>query len=106
LSIHERKRELGLLRAVGMSRAQVRSSVRWESAIIALFGTVLGLAVGAFLGWAMVHAIATQGIDRLVIPVGSLVTVVSIAAVAGVGAALMPARRAARTEILGAIATG
>jgi putative ABC transport system permease protein len=106
LSIHERKRELGLLRAVGMSRAQVRSSVRWESAIIALFGTVLGLAVGAFLGWAMVHAIATQGIDRLVIPVGSLVTVASIAAVAGVGAALMPARRAARTDILGAIATG
>ena len=106
LSIHERKRELGLLRAVGMSRVQVRSSVRWESAIIALFGTFLGLAVGAFLGWAMVHAIATQGIDRLVIPVGSLVTVASIAAIAGVGAALMPARRAARTDILSAIATG
>lgn len=106
LSIHERKRELGLLRAVGMSRAQVRASVRWESAIIALFGAFLGLAVGTFLGWAMVHAIATQSIDRLVIPVGSLVTVAAIAAIAGVGAALMPARRAARTDILGAIATG
>ena len=54
----------------------------------------------------MVHAIANQGIDRLVIPVGSLATVASIAAIAGVGAALMPARRAARTDILGAIATG
>jgi len=106
LSIHERKHELGLLRAVGMSRAQVRSSVRWESAMIALFGTVLGLAVGAFLGWAMVHTIATQGIDRLVIPIGSLVTVASIAAIAGAGAALLPARRAARTDILSAIATG
>jgi putative ABC transport system permease protein len=106
LSIHERKRELGLLRAVGMSRAQVRSSVRWESAVIALFGAFLGLAVGTFLGWAMVNAIATQGVDRLVIPVGSLVTVAAIAAIAGVGAALMPARRAARTDILSAIANG
>ena len=63
LSIHERKRELGLLRAVGMSRAQVRSSVRWESVIIALFGTALGLGIGVFFGWAMVGALAERG-DR------------------------------------------
>ena len=106
LSIHERKRELGLLRAVGMSRAQVRSSVRWESAIIALFGSILGLAVGTFLGWAMVHAIANQGVNRLIVPAGSLITIAAIAAFACVGAALMPARRAARTDILRAIATG
>ena len=105
LSIHERKRELGLLRAVGMSRAQVRSSVRWESAIIALFGTGLGLAIGAFLGWAMVHALAGQGLDHLVVPVGTLAIVTAIATIAGVGAALMPARRAARIDILKAVAT-
>ena len=106
LSIHERKRELGLLRAVGMSRAQVRSSVRWEAAIIAVFGTLLGLATGTFLGWAMVQAIADQGIDRLVIPAQPLVIVAAIAALAAVGAAVMPARRAARIDILTAVATG
>ncbi len=104
LSIHERKGELGLLRAVGMSRAQVRSSVRWESAIIALFGTFLGLAIGTFLGWAMVHAVAQQGVNQLVIPAGSLITVAAIAAGAGVAAAVLPARRAARMDILTAVA--
>jgi putative ABC transport system permease protein len=105
LSIHERKRELGLLRAVGMSRAQVRSSVRWESAIIALFGTGLGLAIGAFLGWAMVHTLAGQGLDQLVIPGRTLAIVTAIATLAGVGASLLPARRAARIDILKAVAT-
>jgi putative ABC transport system permease protein len=106
LSIHERKRELGLLRAVGMSRAQVRSSVRFESVIISLFGTGLGLVIGVFLGWAMVHALSDGGVDRLAIPIGSLIVVATIAAVAGVGAALMPARRAARIDILTAVAAG
>jgi putative ABC transport system permease protein len=104
LSIHERKRELGLLRAVGMSRAQVRSSVRWESAIIALFGTALGLGVGTFLAWTMIHAIATSGAARFVIPAGSLITAATIATIAGVAAALLPARRAARIDLLTAIA--
>ena len=105
LSIHERKRELGLLRAVGMSRAQVRSSVRWESAIIALFGTGLGLTIGAFLGWAIVHTLANEGLNHVVIPIGTLTTITAIATIAGVGAALMPARRAARIDILTAVAT-
>ncbi len=105
LSIHERRRELGLLRAVGMSRAQVRSSVRWESAIIALFGTALGLIVGAFLAWTMVHAVTTGGDGQFVIPTGSLVTIVAVAAIAGVTAALLPARRASRIDLLTAIAT-
>jgi putative ABC transport system permease protein len=104
LSIHERKRELGLLRAVGMSRAQVRSSVRWESAIIALFGTALGLTVGAFLAWTMVHTFAVGGVARFVIPTGSLVIVTAIATIAGVAAALLPARRAARVGVLTAMA--
>ena len=106
LSIHERKRELGLLRTVGMSRAQVRSSVRWEAAIIAVFGTFLGLGTGTLLGWAMVQAIADEGVDRLVIPIQSLVIVAAIAAIAAVAAAVLPARRAARIDILTAVATG
>ncbi len=104
LSIHERKRELGLLRAVGMSRTQVRSSVRWESAIIALFGTALGLTLGTFIAWALAHAIITGSTPRIVIPTGSLITVAAIAAIAGVAAAILPARRAARIDLLTAIA--
>ena len=105
LSINERRRELGLLRAVGMSRAQVRSSVRWESAIIALFGTALGLTIGTFIAWALAHAIITGGTARIVIPTGSLITVATIATLAGVAAALLPARRAARINLLTAIAS-
>jgi len=105
LSIFERTRELGLLRAVGMTRAQLRSTVRWESMIIALFGTVLGLTVGLFFGWSMIHALADKGFDAFVVPTGSLAVVGVIAAIAGVGAAILPARRAARLDVLGAIAT-
>jgi putative ABC transport system permease protein len=87
-----------------MSRAQVRSSVRWESVIIALFGTGLGLAVGTFGGWAMVHTLTKQGIDRFVLPAGPLGTIALLAALAGIAAALLPARRAARVDILRAVA--
>jgi putative ABC transport system permease protein len=104
LSIHERTRELGLLRAVGMGRSQVRSTVRWEAIIIAVFGTTLGLAVGTFFGWAIVRATADQGIDTLTVPVGSLAVVTVIAAVAGALAAVMPARRAAKLDVLKALA--
>jgi putative ABC transport system permease protein len=103
LSIFERTRELGLLRAVGMSRAQVRSTIRWESIIIAVFGTTLGLAIGTFFGWAIVHAMADQGIDTLTIPVTSLAIVTGIAAVAGAVAAVLPARRAAKLDVLEAL---
>jgi putative ABC transport system permease protein len=103
LSIFERSRELGLLRAVGMTRSQVRATIRWESVIIALFGTVLGLAIGLFFGWAMVRGMASQGFDELRIPVTQLAVVAGIAAMAGVGASVLPARRAARLDVLGAI---
>ena len=104
LSIHARKRELGLLRAVGMSRAQVRTSVRWESGIIALFGTALGVLIGTFLAWTIVHATPIGGRARLIFPTGSLMVIVALAAISGVGAAVIPARRAARIDILSALA--
>ncbi|HEX3089734.1 MAG TPA: FtsX-like permease family protein [Ilumatobacteraceae bacterium] len=105
LSIFERTRELGLLRAIGMTRSQLRATVRWESMIIALFGTALGLSIGLFFGWSMVHALADKGFGVFVVPATSLAVVAVIAAIAGVVAALLPARRAARLDVLGAIAT-
>jgi putative ABC transport system permease protein len=104
LSIFERTRELGLLRAVGMTRSQLRSTVRWESMIIALFGTALGLVIGLFFGWSMVRALADQGFEEFVVPAASLGIVTLIAAVAGIAAAVLPARRAARLDVLSAIA--
>ncbi|MCD9623554.1 ABC transporter permease [Rhabdothermincola salaria] len=105
LSVFERTRELGLLRAVGMTRRQMRSSVRWESVIIAVLGTLMGLVIGAVFGWALVQALASQGFTSFTLPVGTLVVVVVIAALAGVVAAIPPARRAARLDILSAIST-
>jgi putative ABC transport system permease protein len=108
LSIHERTRELGLLRAVGQTRGQVRSMVRWESVIVATFGVVGGIGLGVFLGWALVEAAGnTPGsvISEFVLPVARLAIVVVVGAVAGVLAGLRPARRAARLDVLGAIAT-
>ena len=105
LSIHERTRELGLLRAVGMVRSQVRSIVRWESIMIALFGTVLGIGIGTFFGWAVVRALEDEGIDHFVVPVPSLVVITTIACLAGAVAAIGPARRAARLDVLHALVT-
>jgi putative ABC transport system permease protein len=103
LSVFERTRELGVMRAIGMSRSQVRSMVRWESVIIAVFGTTLGLGVGTFFGWAIVQAMADEGIDTLSVPVTNLGVVAAIAAVAGALAAVMPARRAANLDVLDAM---
>jgi putative ABC transport system permease protein len=105
LSMLERIRELGLLRAVGMTRSQLRSTIRWESVIIALQGTVLGLAIGLFFGWALVRALSDQGIDQFTAPVSNLVILVLLAWFAGVVAAIMPSRRAAKLDILRAIAS-
>ena len=105
LSIFERTHELGLLRAVGMSRRQTRSIIRWESVITALLGTGLGLIIGLFFGWAVVRALSGDGINQLAIPVGQLIVVVVLAALAGVVAAILPARRAARLDVLAAIST-
>jgi putative ABC transport system permease protein len=105
LSILERTRELGLMRAVGMSRRQTRSIIRWESVITALLGTVLGLVIGLFFGWSVVRALSSDGINQLAVPVGQIAVVVVVAGLAGVAAAILPARRAARLDVLSAIAS-
>jgi putative ABC transport system permease protein len=104
LSIHERTREIGLLRAVGQSRRGVRSTVRWESVIIAVFGTVGGLALGTFMCWGLFRAIAaTEGFGTFAPSTTTLGVVLVVAIVAGVLAAARPARRAAKLDILEAI---
>jgi len=103
LSVFERTREFGLLRAVGMSRKQVRSTVRWESVLIALLGTTLGVAIGLGFAWSIVKASGSQGIHQVSIPTQELAVIVSLAAVAAVLAAALPARRASRLDVLKAI---
>jgi putative ABC transport system permease protein len=105
LSIFERIRELGLLRAVGATRRQLRSMIRWEAVIIAVLGAVLGLAVGVFFGWTIVRALASQGITEFTVPAGQLVSFVLAAAAAGILAAVLPGRRAAKIDVLRAITT-
>ena len=104
LSIFERTRELGLLRAVGMTRGQVRSMIRWEAVIIAVLGAVLGVAVGVFFGWAFVTSLDEEGFGELAVPGRQLLLYVALAGVAGMVAAVLPARRAARLDVLAAIA--
>lgn len=103
LSVLERTREIGLLRAVGMSRRQVRRSISWEAVLIALLGAILGMALGLFFAWAVVAAL-DDDVLRLSIPWGQVAVAVVAAALAGVIAALGPAWRASRKDILGAIA--
>jgi putative ABC transport system permease protein len=105
LSVLERIRELGLLRALGMTRGQLRAMIRWEAVIIAVLGAVLGLAVGAFFGWTLVRALHDQGITEFSVPVLTLLFFVLLAGLAGVFAAIFPGRRAARIDMLRAITT-
>jgi putative ABC transport system permease protein len=105
LSIHERTRELGLLRAVGMTRSQVRSAVRWEAVIISLIGTGLGLAFGLVTSYVLIESLKSQGLTRFELPIGALVGIAVIFAALGVLASLLPSRRAARLDVLDAIAT-
>ncbi len=103
LTIHERTRELGLLRAVGMSRRQVRRLVRYESVITALIGAILGSVLGIFFALVVSRPIADEGFV-LTIPIGSILTFLVLAALAGVLAAIPPARRASRLDVLEALA--
>lgn len=104
LSIHERTRELGLLRAVGMTRRQTRSSVRWESVIVALLGTAFGVLLGIFFGWSISVTIREAGLATFTLPVLPIVVIAAIAVVGAVLAASRPARRASRLDVLQSIA--
>ena len=102
LSIYERTREIGLLRAVGMSRVQLRRMIRVEALVVSVFGALLGLMIGIVFGAAIVQALSSEGIE-LKLPVGQLVVFVIIAGLAGILAGTRPARRAARLDVLRAV---
>ena len=104
LAIYERTRELGMLRAIGTTRAQVRQMVRYESVITALIGAVLGLILGVIGGLIATALLKNQGVV-LSIPVGTLLVLLVLAGLAGVLASVWPARRAAHVDLLEAIAT-
>ena len=102
LSIFERTREIGMLRAIGLSRRQTRRMVRYESVITSVIGGILGTIVGLFFGWVMAKGLANQGIEFSV-PVGQLIIFLVVSAIAGVLSAILPARRASRVKILEAL---
>jgi putative ABC transport system permease protein len=104
LSVLERTRELGMLRAIGLRRGQAMRMVTTESVVISLFGALLGIGVGAGLGSAVVWALKDKGITELVLPWQQMVSYVIAAALVGVVAAVLPAIRAARLNVLRAIA--
>ena len=105
LAVYERRRELGLLRAVGMTRRQVRSSVLWESMITAVVGVITGTVLGVSLGWIIVKALEDEGLSVFSLPMSTIAVAAFLALVFAAGAAVYPARRAAKADVLEAIAT-
>lgn len=104
LAVYERRRETGLLRAVGMTRAQVRTTVRWESVLTSVYGAVVGVAMGLVLGYVVLVALRDEGLTKYSVPVGTIAWIIVLACLAGVAAAVVPAWRATRIDILDAIA--
>ena len=105
LSVFERQRELALLRAVGMTRSQVRTTVRWESVITSLLGAVLGIILGIGLGWVIVFALKDQGLTSFKLPIGPTIVIMVMSFIVGLFAAIYPAWRATRVNILDALNT-
>jgi putative ABC transport system permease protein len=105
LSVYERRHEIGLVRAVGATRRQVRTSIRWEAVITALFGALQGIVVGLLLGYAIVAALRDEGLGTFTIPWTGIIAVVIIAFLVGVVAAVIPAWRATRVDVLESLAT-
>ena len=104
LSVFERTHEIGLLRAVGMKRRQVRAMIRSEAVIIALFGAVIGVVIGTGLGVAFAASLGNQGITEIAVPFAELIGFLILSALLGLGAASWPSRRAAKLDVLAAIA--
>ena len=104
LAVYERRRETGLLRAVGMNKSQVRTTVRWESVITSIYGAAVGVLMGLVLGYVVIVALRDQGLTTYSVPVTSIIWIMALAFVAGVIAAVVPAWRATRLGILSAIA--
>ncbi|MFT3852671.1 MAG: FtsX-like permease family protein [Ilumatobacteraceae bacterium] len=105
LSVYERRRELGLMRAVGTTRGQVAGSTVWESVLVALIGAMMGVVLGLVLGWVVVKALRDEGLTSFALPVSSIVVFAALAIFLAVVFALIPAWRASRADILSAIAT-
>jgi putative ABC transport system permease protein len=105
LSIYERTREIGLLRSVGMGRRQVRSMIRWESVVISVLGTVLGLVIGLLFGYCVVRALHDEGITSFNPAIGTMIFITIFAGLSGVVAAVFPARRAAKLDMLRSISS-
>jgi len=105
LSVFERTHELGLLRVVGMSQREVRRMVRWESVVIAVVGALVGVALGVLWGWAFARALRDQGLSVFSVPTAEVVLFLVAAVISGVIAAVFPAWRASRLDVLDAIAT-
>ncbi len=104
LSVFERTREIGLLRAVGMTRRQLRRTIRWEAAAIALYGAIVGVVLGLAFGVALAAAIPDEIVDRVSVPTAQLVGLLALAVAFGLLAAVFPSYRAARMNVLDAIA--
>ncbi|MCW2814741.1 MAG: hypothetical protein JWN84_2196 [Nocardioides sp.] len=105
LSVIERTREVGLLRAIGVTRAQLRRMITLESVVIAVLGAVLGVVQGIGFGVALMYAVRDEGLDVISVPAEQLALFLALGVVIGVVAAILPARRAARLDVLQAIAT-
>ncbi len=103
LSVLERTREIGLLRAVGASRRQVRRMVRWEAVLVSTLGGIIGIVIGVVVGAALRRSLADDGLEVLAVPWGSLAAVFFAAVLIGVVGAVLPARKAARLDILRSI---
>jgi putative ABC transport system permease protein len=103
--VFERKREIGLLRAIGMTRAQIRTMIRWESVITSLFGAVTGVVLGITMGVVIVVSLVEKGFSAFKLPITGTITILIIAFVIGVVAAVFPAWRATRTNIISSIAS-
>jgi putative ABC transport system permease protein len=105
LSVIERTREVGLLRAIGLSRGQLRIMITLESVVIAVLGAVLGVVLGICFGIAMMYAVRDEGLEVISLPWGQLGVFLAASVAVGVLAAVFPARRAGRLDVLRAIAT-